>query len=141
MKKYKKKPSKLLQIRLSEKEYDKTIEFINKFGVTHREWLSAVLDDLKEANLLIGGQFYTDWKSYAYWNRDKWDKTITDESVCEECGAGRPKDYNISKQLERHHYAGYIGENAFKVQILCRPCHSKKPKCFDKKEDLIKNNK
>lgn len=141
MKKYKKKPSKLLQIRLSEKEYKKTIEFIQKFRTTHREWLMAMIDRVKDSNLLINGEFYLDWKDYAYSHRDKWDKQITEDSVCEECGVGYFKE-NKKKyayhQLERHHYAGYIGENAFKVQILCRKCHAPKPKCLDKKEDLLK---
>lgn len=132
MKKYRKKPTKLLQIRLSEKEYKNIIEFIHKFGVTQREWLSAVMKEVGSANLIIDGRFWIDWKDYAYGNRDKWDKTIEDHSVCEECGAGRPKDYDIGKQLERHHYAGYIGENAFKTQILCRPCHAHKPKNKEK---------
>jgi hypothetical protein len=135
MKKYKKKEkgkkakTKLLQIRLSENEHKKVIEFIEKFGVTQREWLLAVLDDLREANLLIKGQFYTDWKSYAYLNTDKWDKQLKEDSKCEECGAtyDRAKDWENrgTKQLERHHYLGYEGDNAFKVKILCRPCHWK----------------
>lgn len=147
MKKYRKKEntkSKLLQIRLSEKEHKQISEFINRFGVTQREWLLAVYEDLREANLLINGEFYSDWQSYAYSNSDKWDKKITQESICEECRVGyfkEGKKEHEYHQLERHHYLGYIGENAFKVQILCRKCHARKPKCIDKKEDLIKQTK
>ncbi len=152
MKKYKKKEkgkkakTKLLQIRLSENEHKRVIEFIEKFGVTQREWLLAVLgvEEIRNANFILNGNFYISWKDYAYCHRDKWDKKITEDSVCEECGVGYWKE-NKKKyeyhQLERHHYAGYIGENAFKVQILCRKCHAPKPKSLDKKEDLIKINK
>jgi len=147
MKKYKKKEkkgkakTKLLQIRLSDKEFSDVVEFIQKFGVTHREWILSVRNYLREHNLLINGNFYYSWKDYAYTHSDKWDKEITTESVCEECGVDYYKE-NRKKyefhQLERHHYAGYVGENAFKVQILCRKCHARKPKSLDKLEDLIK---
>lgn len=142
MKKYKKKEkgtkakTKLLQIRLSPKEHERVTSFIDKFGATQRDWLLAVVDEIRDANLLINGMFYTDWKNYAYCNRDKWDKQFTEDSVCEECGVGhdkKDKKKGEYHQLERHHYAGYIGENAFKVQILCRKCHGKKPRNLDKK--------
>ena len=151
MKKYKKKEkgkkakTKLLQIRLSKEEHERAVSFIEKFDCTQREWLLAVLDEIREANLLINGEFYLDWKDYAYCNNDKWDKKITTDSVCEECGVGYYKE-GIKKyefhQLERHHYAGYIGENAFKVQILCRKCHALKPKSIDKKKcDICQNTR
>lgn len=39
MKKYRKKPSRLLQIRLSDVEYEEIINEIKKLGITRREWV------------------------------------------------------------------------------------------------------
>jgi len=42
MKKYKKKPTKLLQFRLSEEEYKEVLDKIQKSNLTHRSWLLEV---------------------------------------------------------------------------------------------------
>lgn len=137
MKKYKKKPSKLLQIRLAEEEYIKVIGFIKKFNITHREWLLTVLNELESMTIIKDNMFWTDWKTYAYLNTDKWDKKITKDSKCEECGSTfnsiEEWDKRGIKQLERHHYLGYEGDNALKVKILCRPCHWKQPRVYSNK--------
>lgn len=135
MKKYKKKPSKLLQIRLSEKEHEDVIACISKYGVTHREWIMTVINSLGNTSMIKDGSFWESWKDYAYANSDKWDKQVDEDSVCEECGVGyfSPSKNSVDyHKLERHHYAGYIGENAFKVKILCRKCHVKQPRSIDK---------
>lgn len=134
MKKYKKNPSKIFQIRLSNEEYDQVKDFINRFGVTHREWILTVCNELSNATLIKDNQFWESWKSYAYSNNDKWDKKITDDSVCEICGVDKKNCY----QLERHHYLGYEGDNAFKVKILCRSCHVKEE---TKRRRLLNNKK
>jgi len=136
MKKYKKNPTKILQIRLSNKEYEEVKRFINKFGVTHREWLLTVCNQLSDETLIKDNLFWQDWKNYAYCNNDKWDKKIYDDSVCEICGV----DKNNCFQLERHHYLGYEGENAFKVKILCRACHVKEA-TRERQEKKIKDEK
>lgn len=134
MKKYKKKPDKLFQVRLALKEHKEVTEFINKFGVTHREFMLAVVNELREATVVRENKFWTSNTQFAYHNSDRYDKQLTPDSVCEECGAGHPPHSERGmKQLERHHYLGYEGEGAFKVQILCRPCHWKKPKNYKKK--------
>lgn len=43
MKKYKKNPTKLLQIRLSEKEHKEVVEVIKKSELTHRAFLLELL--------------------------------------------------------------------------------------------------
>lgn len=49
MKKYRKKPTKLLQIRLSEKEYNEVIEYFKSIDETRRSWIirKALLKDNK----------------------------------------------------------------------------------------------
>lgn len=143
MKKYKKKEkgkkakTKLLQIRLPEEEHKEVIEFVERFGVTQREWILAVVNSLRENKVIRENYFWESDTQFAYCNNDRWDKQLTKDSKCEECGAtfDRIKDWDKrgTKQLERHHYLGYEGKNAFKVQILCRPCHWKKPKDYKKK--------
>lgn len=122
MKNYKKKPSKLLQIRLSEKEHEDVVEFIKKFNITQREWITTVCNHLAEKTVIRDNYFWYDDKHYAYENSDKWDKKITDESVCEICGTrGKPGQYGHS--LSRHHHDGYSGENAFKTHMVCSTHH------------------
>ena len=48
MKKYKKKPDSLFQVRMATKEYKALKETINKFGVTHRDFLLAVVNEVKD---------------------------------------------------------------------------------------------
>jgi hypothetical protein len=130
MKNYRKNPTKLLQIRLSEQEYNRVIKFIKRFSITRREWLITVVDELQDMNIIRGGNFFPRHQEYAYKNNDKWDKKITEESKCENCGIdskGLEKKKLYSK-LERHHHNGYEGENAFKTIILCRVCHRKAEK-------------
>jgi hypothetical protein len=57
VKKYKKSWGKLLQIRLSGNEHEKIINFIKKFGVTRREFILAVINELKHKNLIKNGKF------------------------------------------------------------------------------------
>ena len=70
MKKYKKKSNKkgkLLQIRLSEEEYKMVVGFINKFSVTHREWILTSVNELWNYNIIRGGSFWysdSDYESY-----------------------------------------------------------------------------
>jgi hypothetical protein len=126
MKKYKKKPSKLLQIRLSENEFGEIVEFIKKFDVTHREWILAVKNELADSKVLRENKFWKSNTEFAYANSHRYDKKVTEDSKCEECGEPYSVDYKGYAQLERHHYLGYEGDNAFKVQILCKKCHQKK---------------
>lgn len=145
MKKYKKtksKKGKLLQVRLSDKEYEQVKEFINKFETTHREWLLATVNHLREATLLVNGLFYENWKDHAYSNSDRWNKSLNEDSVCEECGKKMSYDERGHSELQRHHYLGYVGDNGLKVQILCRKCHGPKKKSIDKIDcDICKNTR
>lgn len=126
MKKYKKSPTKLLQIRLSEKEQKEVLEFMNKFGVSHREFILSVVNELREDKVIRENRFWLSDMYFAHANAHRYDKQFDEDSKCEECGAGHPKEQEkMQKQLERHHYLGYEGENAFRVKILCRPCHNK----------------
>ena len=68
MKRYKKHPTKLLQIRLAQKEYDELLEFIKRFGVTKREWVMAVTNELRDAQVLRDNQFWRSHQDYAYAN-------------------------------------------------------------------------
>lgn len=43
MKKYKKHPSKLFQVRLSEKEYKEVVEHIKSKEITRRDWVLGLL--------------------------------------------------------------------------------------------------
>lgn len=142
MKKYRKKSNKkgkLLQIRLSEEEYKMVVGFINKFNVTHREWILTSVNELWNYNIIRGGSFWYSDSDFAHANADRYDKKITKDSVCEECGRGYYTDNRGHSLLQRHHYLGYKGDNAFKVKILCQSCHAKKPKNIDKL--AIKNKK
>ena len=129
IKQYKRKPTKLLQIRMSEEEYKEITDFIKKFGVTQRMFILAAKNELEGYNIIKNGVFYGSHKSYAYSFRDEWDKKIDRNSECELCGQGYYEygyskghdDY--SKTLLRHHHDGYEGENAYKTHILCRKCH------------------
>lgn len=38
-KKYRKNPSKLFQVRLSQKEYEEVIEYFNNLDITRRSWI------------------------------------------------------------------------------------------------------
>ncbi len=58
MKKYKKKPTKLFQVRMSEKEHKDLIDFINSFGITHREFLLSVQNELCKKKEIRSGKFY-----------------------------------------------------------------------------------
>ncbi len=44
VKKYKKKPTKLIQIRVSEKEYEEIVNYFKEHELTRRTWL---LDKIK----------------------------------------------------------------------------------------------
>lgn len=122
MKRYRKTPTKLLQIRFSEREYEEVLEFIKRFGVTKREWVMTVIQELNMAHVIRGGQFWTDHKGYAYDQSHRWDRQITSESVCEICNKRFPEAQH-GHGLSRHHHDGYEGENAFKVHMVCRQHH------------------
>lgn len=80
MKKYKKKSNKkgkLLQIRLSEEEYKMVVGFINKFNVTHREWILTSVNELWNYNIIRGGSFWYSDSDFAHANADRYDKKIT----------------------------------------------------------------
>jgi len=115
--KYKKNPTKLFQVRLSEKEYKRIIKFIKGLNVTRREWIIAVLNELEQYNLIRGEEFWDKESSYAYANRDKYNKKVVEGITCEICRG--------EEDLVCHHHYGYKGDNAFKVNILCRWCHSR----------------
>ena len=74
MKKYKKKSNKkgkLLQIRLSEEEYKMVVGFINKFNVTHREWILTSVNELWNYNIIRGGSFWYSDSDFAHANADR----------------------------------------------------------------------
>lgn len=48
VKNYGKKPTKLIQIRVSEKEYEKIIEYFEGLEITRRSWLMSKLLDNKK---------------------------------------------------------------------------------------------
>lgn len=80
MKKYKKKSNKkgkLLQIRLSEEEYKMVVGFINKFNVTHREWILTAVNELWNYNIIRGGSFWYSDSDFAHASADRYDKKIT----------------------------------------------------------------
>jgi len=51
MKKYKKSPTKLFQIRVSEGEYKTLMEVVNKTGMTRREWIMQLVKKEYGSNL------------------------------------------------------------------------------------------
>lgn len=128
MKKYRKKEkrgkakTKLLQIRLSNKEYENVTEFVKKFDVTYRDFILAVMNQLEYKNVLRDGYFYETDQEFAYLNRERWKTQLTNDSKCELCGAGKTE---FVGSIVRHHHYGYKGDNAFKVQIVCNKCHGK----------------
>ena len=126
MKKYKKSGSKLLQIRLTEAEAKDVNEFINKFKVTKREFILAVINELREDKIIRENRFWLSNMYFAHANSERYDKQVSDTSKCEECDKKMTRDCYGASELHRHHYKGYEGENAFKVQILCKKCHYKK---------------
>lgn len=57
MRKYKKKPDKLLQIRLSKSEYDNVTDFMKRFNVTYREFMLSVANELEGKRIIKDGYF------------------------------------------------------------------------------------
>jgi len=141
-KKYKKNNTQLLQIRLDDEEYKEIIKFIKSFGVTRREWILAVKSELRQRVVIRDGKFWESDTQYAQANQEKWDKKLTPEGRCEICGKLNEYKNGIS-QLCRHHYLGYKGDNAFKVQLLCKQCHGKQhtKKYFKKYKEYGINKK
>jgi len=129
MKKYRKLPTKLLQVRLSKKEYDVVTEFIKRFGITKREWLTTAINQLQFYYIIRDGKFWTSDKEYAYEFNDKWDKQLNENSVCEVCNKRFPEGQH-GHGLQRHHHDGYEGENAFKVHIVCCKHHGEAHKAM-----------
>lgn len=119
MKQYKKYPGKLLQIRLSEKEYDQVISFIKTFGVTRREFILAVLNELKHNKVIKNGYFFESLRQYAY-NFGEYRSKKKD--MCELCD-DRYRYKSSDHDIIGHHYLGYEEENINKVKWLCRRCH------------------
>lgn len=125
MKKYKKNPTKLLQIRLSESEHEEITEHLKRFGVTHREWILAVVNELAEKTLVKDNRLWESHKEYAYTNKDQWDIQLkdipNDQYKCEVCGFS--PETRGSLGLLRHHHDGYEGDAMKKVRLICRHCH------------------
>lgn len=119
MKKYKKNPTKVLQIRLSEKEFDKITTFIDKFGVTRREFILTVLNELKHNNVIMHGNFYKSLKEYAYSNGKYREEYPNQCSLCKDKYRYRSTDPRILA----HHHHGYDLENIDNVQWVCVRCH------------------
>lgn len=57
MKRYRKKTTKLLQIRFSKDEYEEVNNFIKKFRVTKREFIITACNQLEEYNTIRKGKF------------------------------------------------------------------------------------
>lgn len=119
MKQYKKYPGRLLQVRLSEEEYDEIIESIKKFKKTRRDFIIATIKEVKKYNIIRDGEFWESNQQYAYFHRDNYDKDIGLDTECEVCGKESDGSFN------RHHHYGYDGDNAFKVNIVCKQCHGR----------------
>ena len=126
MKKYRAKSEKysgkLLQVRLAEDEYKEVNEFIKKFKKTKREWILAVINELRNMTTLRDNLFWESGQQYAYSNRHKYDNKLCENSKCELCGA-KKTEYVAS--MVCHHHDGYEGNNALKVHIICNKCHGR----------------
>lgn len=118
-KRYKKDWGKLFQVRMSKEEYDELLEFIKKFKVTRREFLTTVVNELSECQIIRKGQFWSSKQSYAYsigdYGKDR-------KESCELCN-DEYRYRNSDTQIIGHHYLGYDDENINNVKWLCRRCH------------------
>jgi len=130
-KKYKKNWGKLFQVRLSEEEYHSLKDFINRFGITHREFLFLVQTELREATVVRDGKFWRTNTEYAYSIAQETYRKP--ENIPEHCVLCFDK-FRKGEVLHAHHYMGYAGDNATNVKFICKRCHGfcHRKECKDK---------
>lgn len=119
MKQNKKYPTKLLQIRLSEKELVEINDFVKKFGVTKRAFILAVMNELKIMNVIRNNQFYESDQQFAHCN-PVW--RAKSPNKCELCN-DEYRHKSCDNRIVGHHFNGYKGKNSKIVKYLCRRCH------------------